>query len=167
MQHFGLPTRLLDWTASPLAALYFAVSDEPRPGPAAVWALVPSELNHASRHGQQATLVLTGPEARPLLAAAFERGALVDEVLAVVGQDVDVRMTVQQGAFTIHGTDQPLEQRPGVERYLAKFVIPETAKERLAEELWFLGVRRSGLFPDLGNLAKDLASDLRTIPRRA
>lgn len=47
MQHYGLPTRLLDWSESPLIALYFAVEDDKNhvDEDAAVWCLRPSELN--------------------------------------------------------------------------------------------------------------------------
>lgn len=43
MQHYGVPTRLLDWSESPLVGLYFAVESMNDDG--ALWLLRPSELN--------------------------------------------------------------------------------------------------------------------------
>jgi hypothetical protein len=51
MQHYGMHTRLLDWSESPLVGLYFGVEEEAHLAEdGALWALMPTVLNSKTNY---------------------------------------------------------------------------------------------------------------------
>jgi hypothetical protein len=158
MQHYGLPTRLLDWTESPLFALYFAVSEKDYESTdASLWALDPGRMNeiHLSQKG---TLRATDDEARQLF-RIFRKGndAIPEgqDVAALTPVQQDIRNMVQLSVFTIHATPRPLEQYKRQDAFLRKMVIRGSAKRPLRRGLRKLGISGAYLFPDLTHLAAE------------
>ena len=155
MQHYGLPTRLLDWSESILVATYFATTEH-LDVDGTIWALLPFHLN-LNQIGSGSVPLPGNEEVMPLILAALGRSEFKrDKVVAVYPIESDVRMLMQHGAYTIHSSNTPLEDYNSPIQFLCRATIPANAKLALAEELRNLGVRRSTLFPDLHNLALDL-----------
>jgi hypothetical protein len=80
-------------------------------------------------------------------------------VLAIGTREIDARVLLQQGAFTIHSDDQDLAdvsfQHPPP-FWRRAFRVQGTAKPHLRDVLRKLGIYESTLFPDLSTLAKEL-----------
>ena len=157
MQHYGLPTRLLDWTESPLYAAFFAVEEaiykkEEDLTDGALYLLRPRGLNSVTGDGALHTSV------QPTVTGMIKDAFLIskpefDVPVAIMPQHIDIRMTVQLSRFTLHPNMAPLEQARDNYRYLEKFTIPASAKPSILQELNEIGINRANLFPDLDNLS--------------
>ena len=156
MQHYGLPIRLLDWTQSPLVALFFALQ-KPDDADATVWALSPTRLN-LSETANESICMPGSPLIDQLGVQAFrvDTKPLDQRILSVLTEEADVRHMVQQSAFTLHGRAQPLEQHAASDRFLLRIRIPSYAKEGFRQVLALYGINRATLFPDLDNLAAEI-----------
>lgn len=158
MQHYRLPTRLLDWSQSPLVALYFAL-EKPDDSDAAVWALSPTYLNDLEAKTSSICMPGSSVIGQLGLQAFKHSGSARDtRILSVLTEEADLRHMVQQSAFTLHGRGDPLERREDANGFLLKVLIPASVKEALRQTIALLGINRATLFPDLENLALEIAS---------
>lgn len=160
MQHYGVPTRLLDWTKSALVGLYFAVADsqlDEKPG--ALWGLQPSKLNKTQVSIDGLIPTDDGRVIR-LAEDAFDykmpKGSR--EIIAVPTQQRDMRHLAQESMFTVHGSNQPLNKFEESKEYLFCWEIPSSSKSRLRLTLDRMGMNVANLFPDLENLARHINS---------
>jgi hypothetical protein len=153
MQHHGLPTRLLDWTESALAALYFATQG-PDDRDGCVYLLLPMELN-AAQTGQAVLYSPASPPIHSLMIASFKGEEKASHTLALMAYASNDRVARQSGYFTIHGDATDL-RRSLDQRWLRAFRVPGAAKSGLRRHLQYFGLSRTALFNDLDSLARDL-----------
>lgn len=161
MQHYGLPTRLLDWTLSPLVATFFAIQKEDAlDAPGVIYALDPLGMNEI-QYPMRIVPNIDDPEVRRVVAPAFIHDIPVSaKHLAIAPAEIDVRMMVQSSMFTIHGEVRTLDLLPNADRFLYRFEIPAGAKRSLGGMLFVLGITRQNLFPDLQNLSAAIIDEV-------
>jgi hypothetical protein len=140
-QHFGLKTRLLDWTSNALVALWFACSDIQK-GDSYVYAL----------------------EADSLQVEDVYKKKLFEQTHTRVFQPKlnNVRIIAQHGWFTLHMYAKStksfvaLEKNSTIKKHLIEYKVPSTNRSSILDSLDRNGVNHRTLFPDLEGLCKHL-----------
>lgn len=158
MQHYGVPTRLLDWTENPLVALYFAASSSPDQD-GHLWVLLPSELNARSGYSNKLENDLPCFQMDDDLDSYLTKKVLENPeasqnpICAIASRDSS-RIVAQHGVFTIFHSDfTPLEDLYDG-KHLWRYCIPKDSKRRIIDELNLLQINKFALFPELGNAAE-------------
>jgi hypothetical protein len=170
MQHYGVPTRLLDWTENPYIGLYFAVTGadiDQATGVASedacIWVLNPGPWNAASLSDISFPAeILSVPDQalkpfEPQSDLTYVRNAPV----AIYGLHNSPRIVAQRGAFTVFGQctdalDAIYTTGPYATDTLVQALIPRDAVDKLRRALFSTGITDSVVFPDLSGLALDI-----------
>ena len=165
MQHHRAPTRLLDWSESPLTALYFAVNEDRHvKKDAAVWCLEPTALNVEARIAEfefdnEIPAFGVDKVLDNYLPSRVDASPAIMSPVAIMGPRNTARMAAQLGVFTInHRLHTPIE-KIGAAKHAWRLIIPSSAKKDIRNELALLGITALTLFPELDRVA-DLAREL-------
>lgn len=178
MQHYGTPTRLLDWTGNPLVALYFALEAHPREDSprgkkshaecaATIWVLAPGWLNHEINNKLIGPILPDWMEAKgylPKLRKAFDRVNLKRTPAAIDPPHLDRRISAQESHFVIFGRAKDLSKthsikQPKGSHCLARIDVSRRKEAEIRKEIEDCGINWASMFPDLTGLCTQLQRD--------
>ena len=160
MQHYGLPTRMLDWSQSPLVAVFFATETYKQIPDidACVWVLAPGLLNEREGFGN-CIYPIDADTTQEMLLPAFKHAhhnpELKGKILACSSTENNLRMYAQHSNFTVHNSPDRLEDICD-ENMLYKIIIPCERKEYFIESLRVFGITQGAIYPDLDHISSDL-----------
>ncbi|MCC4783063.1 FRG domain-containing protein [Vibrio splendidus] len=161
MQHYGLPTRLLDWSMSPLVSLYFALEQDNNDATRVVWAMRPQLLNELSIDYKG---IVAPNDFRPTMINDYlpkylrSNNADVPEApVALSLPMVNQRMTSQKGVFTLHGFN-----KNSIDKYISNSkelgcikieLESEEFRQQVLQELYSSGLKEDDVYQDLNSLS--------------
>ncbi len=160
MQHYNIPTRLLDWTANLWIAVFFALTATPiQP---CIYILNPRRLNHKSRL-DGLVRVPEDPQfdfeehffGTPVLSSNYP--------LAITPRATNDRLRQQDGRFTVQGRDpEPLERQ--APECVARINLDRRSHSELRAELRRMGIRGPRVLPDHEGVAQFVRSEAHLEP---
>ncbi|SFH76245.1 FRG domain-containing protein [Pseudobutyrivibrio sp. OR37] len=177
-QHYGVPTRLLDWTENPLVALYFACKDK-NDKDGEIWIL--NKINYNSYINKiDDSIFKIKLVKREAVNSLFKNEFKPKYPFVYLPYYVDSRMSAQSSFFMAWGTTEtPLEEMFSEEKnqmkiingnvgddgfksyesarldeFIMSTIIPADRKQAILHELDTIGINEKTLFPGIDGIGR-------------
>lgn len=149
-QHYGIPTRLMDFTTSHIVSLLFSVErsfQDEDDTDSVVYFLNPTKLNLLNVQ-QEKIINISGVPGIP--------NEIHDGPIVIQGRKINQRVNAQKGLFVLfRNDDNPLESIDD-EDILRKLVIKGAETKKILSSLYSMGISFSHIYPELSSVAKDI-----------
>jgi hypothetical protein len=156
MQHYHIPTRLLDWTDVLGVAIAFALYDtRDDEHDSSIHLLDPRQLN--ARSGGKAEVLRPTNDQNFNYKSIYWHNSPVTAVypIAIDGPLQNDRMVAQQGAFTLHGSQTDFFDTDGQD-CLRKIIMKPGAKSGAREFLEYSNLNAYSIYPDIVGMARHI-----------
>ena len=164
MQHYGAPTRFLDWTSSFHVALYFAVEDDTADG--AVWVLSTKEHIDCMDEYVQRPDQAEGEKIVKDCNSYIDFGLKAPSRIEIFASELPTeRIVSQRGVFTfsyqlfedhVSASSLHFKEKGYQNPILHKFIIPSKMKKKIREKLAKINICAETLFPGIDGLGKSI-----------
>ncbi len=181
-QHYGVPTRLLDFTANPLVALYFCCQSESKTD-GSLWIINTVNFHRWSRdedickdealkHTRKSiidSILLNMSSVSP----SEDEELTKSRPVLFIPPYIDQRMSAQSSRFMLWGNNDSALDDMGIkdnemvlcpdgmridtvndQRFWTKLIIPSICKHSLMRELDLLNINEKSIFPGLDGIGK-------------
>ncbi len=181
MQHYGLPTRLLDITANPLVALFFACQENNDvDGEVLMYSMLPDQIKyfdsepicvlanlakrpitfHSDCENEYPYFIKDIKKDRPTFNGEIKGNDDLHQVFCVLPKLSNERIIKQEGAFFIFGMKETKVKPASLPDPPSRIGIKANAKKEILRDLELFGINEASLFPEIDKIMKQIKQEI-------